>query len=920
MMKGWYDTPMKAMQTLQDITTRLESYGQQTCFLQMESNDTTHCSCTEIATAATRLAHGLVKAGLKSGEYVPILAHNRPEWVVAALAVINAGGAVCPLDSQIRTDALDHILRSSEPRFIFTTTEYVHRIQRFELAVTPRLILFDVPADDERGWQIMATDENSPLPGVTPDDPAVLFFTSGTTGLPKGVPLTHRNIVFQIQSLQESGLVTPQDRALLPLPMYHVYPFTVGTLTPLSLGVPIILPQSLTGPQVTRALREGEVTIIVGVPRLYRAVYNGIEGQVAARGKIAQTLFQTMLNSSIWLRRNFGWQVGKKLFRSVHSKTGPNLRVVASGGSPLDPELAWKLEGLGWNVAIGYGLTETSPILTVNLPARKPKLGSAGLPLSGVDIRIDTTVGSSEEDGSAPDRSPNQGEILAKGTSVFGGYRNLPEQTQNVFNAEGWFRTGDLGYFDAAGYLYINGRASTLIVTEGGKNIQPEPLEEMYQAHMFIREIGILHHDNQLVALIVPELEEINWHRNGDVERAIHEAVDERLRAVPSYQRITDYAVSSEPLPRTNLGKIQRHKLAQFYKLAQQGAVPQDAATVGPLLLEDMSEQDQTLLSHEAARQVWDWLVERYPDKRLTPDSSPQIDLGIDSLAWLTLTLEIGERTGVELSEDAIARVSSVRDLLTEVWQAAEADPAETVSLTTPEVMLTPEQTQWLSPKGPVLAFLGYLMYLFLNTVGRFYFGLKTHGLDNLPEEGGFVLTPNHASFLDAPILAAALPYKYVRRIYWAAAANMMFANPLLRFVSRTAQVFPIEHQRSGSGLKNLALGALVLKQEKNLIWFPEGQVTRTGGLLPFQQGIGLLLEAHPKQVVPVYIEGTREALPRGNYLPRPKPIAITFGTVCQPEDLARQGEGETLYARIASGLQAEVAGLNGRDTATRST
>lgn len=906
---------MDKLHTLQALMHPLRTPGDSLCVLALQKDGVTTWTYGEVASCVQRLAHGLVNAGVKPGEYVPLLATNRPEWLVACLAVITAGAAIVPLDTNITSDALQRILPDSAARFLFTTTDYLNRLKRLDLPQPVQPILLDVQPDDPRGWRCLLADQSAGLPTVTPDDPAAMFYTSGTTGVPKGVPHTHHSLAFQLESVLLTKLVREDDRIMLPLPMYHVYPFTVGTLVPLAFGVPIVLPQSLTGPQIMRALQEGQPTIIVGVPRLYRALYTGIEARVQSSGRVVQAVFSTNLVVSKWLRRQFGIRAGKKLFGSLHNRLGPSLRLLASGGSALDPDLAWNLAGLGWEVAIGYGLTETAPLLTMNLPLDKPKLGSAGKALAGVELRLDTTIEPSKENGDTPPAATTpqtQGEILARGPNVFAGYRNLPEQTAEAFTADGWFRTGDLGYFEDE-YLYITGRASTLIVTEGGKNIQPEPVEDVYHNHQFIQEIGILQQNSHLTALIVPDLEAVNRVRNGDVEGAIREAVSEQSKLLPSYQRITDYAITPEPLPKTNLGKIRRHLLVEEYHQVKQGIIQRDTKAVGPIAVEDMSEQDQALLAHAAAREVWDWLASRYPDRRLTPDTSPQLDLGLDSLSWLNLTLDIRQRTGVELSDEAIKRITTVRDLLHEVNTAAESgdtSSALTTALEHPEEVLTAEEQQWLNPPGAALNVLGVMVFLVLRIVMRLLFKLRVRGLENLPDNTPFVLTPNHTSYMDAITIAASLSYAQMRQTYWAGSVDVMFQHPIMRLISRLSQTMPIAGDEVGTKRSSLAFAAITLKRKKNLVWFPEGRISTTGELLPFRQGLGMVLEHHPAAVVPVLIRGTYEALPPERAIPRPHPISITFGKAYRPHELVQQGTGDAAAARMMNALHDQVVEL----------
>jgi long-chain acyl-CoA synthetase len=313
------------------------------------------------------------------------------------------------------------------------------------------------------------------LPGLEPGDGAALFYTSGTTGAAKGLPLSHANLAFQIRSPLGADLVSEDDRILLPLPLHHVYPFVMGMLTPLAAGLPIILPHSLTGPQLVRALREGETTLIVGIPRLYDALYSGIEERIRSVGRLPAALFKNGVELFARLRRLTGLDAGRMALRPLRRRLGPRLRVLASGGAALEPDLAAKLEGLGWRVAIGYGLTETAPLLTLDPPGAT-KLGSVGRPVLGVEITIDPSAVPEEAGRSG---SSDRGKILACGPNVFCGYRNRPEETGKVFD-DGWFRTGNLGSFDDEGYLYVTGRVCTLIVTPGGKNVQPETVEAAY--------------------------------------------------------------------------------------------------------------------------------------------------------------------------------------------------------------------------------------------------------------------------------------------------------------------------------------------------------------------------------------------------------------------------------------------------------
>src|SRR5215207_9170035 len=856
-------------------------------------------SYSELAGYVRRLAGGLPGIGVKRGDHVALLAANRKEWVVACLAIVSAGGVVVPLDVQLGDESLSRVLVDSGARHIFTTSDQVGRLENVDTDYGLKAILLDVGKEDGRSWRCLLRDEVVDLPPVESGDVAALFYTSGTTGAAKGVPLSHGNLVFQIDSLLDADLVSEDDRVLLPLPLHHVYPFVMGMLTPLAAGLPIVMPRSLTGPQLVRALSEGEATLIVGVPRLYGALYSGIEERVKSGGRLAATLFEGVVGLCVRLRRLTGVDAGKIPLRPLRRRFGPRLRVVASGGAALDPDLAATLEGLGWRVAVGYGLTETAPLLTLNSPDGR-KLGSVGRPVPRVEIRIDPSAVPEESEGGVATGTPGgEGEILARGPNVFSGYRNRPEETGKVLDKDGWFRTGDLGYFDDDGYLYITGRVSTLIVTPGGKNVQPEDVEAAYQESPAIREIGVLQRDGRLVAVIVPDVGEIR-HQGGGIPRSIRQAVEERSKRLPSYQRISDYAISREPLEYTRLGKLRRHVLNERYESAMRGEDKDDAAG-GPIAIEEMSEEDRVLVENPAARTVWEMLAGRYPDRRLTPEASPQLDLDIDSLGWVNLTLEIAEKAGVDLDEEQIARVDTVRDLLREV---AGGTAVNTSPLARPEEILDERQQRWLAPLGPAASAVARGMFALNRTLLLGPFRLRVEGVENLPDGVPFIIAPNHVSYLDSFAVAAALDESVLRRTYWAGWTGAAFGNPLTRLVSRLAQVVPVDPDRAG--LSSLAFGAAVLRRGRNLVWFAEGERSETGRLQQFKPGLGILLDHYPVPVVPVFISGTYEAMPRGKFLRRLAQVKVTFG-----EPLLLQEDSSTRDQTVQA-VREHVARLGG--------
>jgi long-chain acyl-CoA synthetase len=903
---------MAPARTLQSAVDSLGERGEKTALIALGKKDRQPWSFEKLANCSRSFANGLATDEFKPGDTIALLAENRPEWIAAALGIIRAGAVAVPLDIQLGDKTLVHVLCDSNARAVITTQQRAERIAKLDLKEKPRLILLDVGSDDERSWErFLKGDAGNPacdpsadpsngsgqagLPASHPDDKAVLFYTSGTTGPPKGVPLSHRNIVSQIETAAKVKIITGKDRVLLPLPLHHVYPFVIGMLAPLAIGLTLVLPFSLSGQQLLRALSEGEVTAIVGVPRLYGALYSGIEARVESSGWIARGLFSAFLVVSAFVRKWLRLRLGKFLFRSLHKRFGENLRLLASGGAALDPELASKLEALGWQVAIGYGLTETSPLLSINLPGEAPR-DNVGKPFPGVKIRIDPEALEKTECINRHE----VGEVLARGPNVFAGYRNLEDKTKEVFTDDGWFRTGDMGYFDEDDNLHILGRISTLIKTESGEKIQTEDVEAAYAEESAIREIGVLEEKGKLVGVIVPK------HAGGgdNTNDAVRKAVEAASKRLPSHQRISDYAITPDALPRTRLGKIQRHRLAERYQQAKQGG--EKAPVAGPMSIEEMSGEDRALLEDPAAQSVWDLLAKKYPDKQLTPDTSPQFDLGIDSLEWLNVTLEIGESSGVELTEEAIGRIETVRDLLREVTEGGEGESAD--PLEKPDEVLDSRQKQWLEPLGPIAAATARFLYAVNRVLMRVIFRLHAEGPERLPEDRQWVMTPNHVSYLDPFAIAALLDWNQLRKTYWAGWTGVIFANPVIRFLSWLGKILPVEPTRAARS--SLAFGATILKSKKNLVWFPEGGRSANGKLQEFKPGIGMLLEHFPASVIPVFVHGTHEALPPGKFFPRAHAIRVALGKPIDVGELKGEGRGEKPHQQIASALQKKVARL----------
>jgi long-chain acyl-CoA synthetase len=891
------------LDTLGQLMDQLAEHGDKVFLRRFEKEGSVTLTYATLSDQLMAFARGLLAAGVKGGDTVALFAPLEEGTVIAAFGAIRAGAVLTLVDTQTGDETLRHILKDSGARWAIAPESLWPRIQEVDAEI--QAILLDVGEDHEHSYHRLLQEGDAALPELDADATAVLFYTSGTTGPPKGVPLTHRNLTFQLHSLIEANLVTPGSRMLMPLPLHHVYPFVIGQLAPAALGLTVIVPYMLTGPQLVRAIGEGDVTLVIGVPRLYEALYSGISGRFLDGGGIGALYFRGGMGLSRAVRKGLGVRIGRAVFYPLHKRVGPNMRMVACGGAPLDTELAWNLESLGWQVGIGYGLTETSPLLTINPPG-KARIGAVGRAVPGIELRLGPAEGAPAAPGGR-----ESGEVQARGPGVFKGYHHLEEETKEAFTDDGWYRTGDLGYFDGDGYLYLMGRASTVLVTEGGENVQPEEVEAIYAEHAFIEEAGVLQVSGKLVAVIVPEPKAIKSAGVNDFQQAVDEAVRAQARKLSTYKRVNEYVISRDALDRTRLGKVQRHKLKERYETLKSGE-GEAKRSGAPVAIDNMTADDRQLLDDDQAYRLWKFLAERYANERLTPDSHLQLDLGIDSLEWVELTLSIRERIGVELTDEAAANVETVRDLLGAVAESASTDGAAAHDLREllkePEAQLTETQRRWLQPLNAAQKIAGWLLYQLNRLLALILFRLRVKGREHVPGGGAYVIAPNHLSYLDAFVVAAALDFRRLQGVHWAGWTGVIMKNWFTRTVSRIAQTVPVEPERAV--LSSLAFAASVLQRGKALVWFPEGRRSLSGELQPFRPGIAIVLQEHDAPIIPVWISGTYDAMPPDRKMFRLERLGVRFGEPCTRDELAKEGEGEEESARIADGLRKRVIAL----------
>jgi len=523
-------------------------------------------SFSELRAQMEDAAAGLAAVGVVPGSHLAILSENRPEWAISYLATLRAGCASVPLCPQLKAHELKHILVLTKSEYLFASASYMEKASGIieGLPFVKGIISLDDESDlTLASLQVRGKDAAGPPPMPSEDDLAVLIFTSGTTGTAKGVMLTHKSIVSNVKSLCDALRLEPDDCLLSVLPLYHTFEATCGMLSPLAEGASVTYATSLKPREIIKDIRDSEATIMLCVPLLYEKLLAGVEKGVEKAGTLQKAFFKTAWGLSRGLE-TIRIRPGRMLFRSLRKKAGiDSLRLMICGAAPISPNTPEAFRRLGFSFIEGYGLTEASPVLTVNRVGRE-RTGSVGQALSGIELKI---------------HSPDErgvGEITARGDNVMRGYYDAPEETAKVLR-DGWLHTGDLGRIDEDGYLYITGRLKSVIVTKAGKNVYPEEIEEELVKSRYIKEALVVGRTDpeskreRVHAIVYPDYEAIDGDAvargrkfsREEVEELVGTEVKRFSEALPDYKKIKEFEIREDEFPKTPTGKIRRFEFQE---------------------------------------------------------------------------------------------------------------------------------------------------------------------------------------------------------------------------------------------------------------------------------------------------------------------------------------------------------------------
>jgi long-chain acyl-CoA synthetase len=719
---------------------------------------------------------------------------------------------------------------------------------------------------------------------------ASLIFTSGTTGQPKAVMLTHRNFTSMTSMLTSVIDMSTRDGALSVLPLHHTFEFSAGFLSPLSRGAQITYLEELNGEELARAIKNGYITGMVGVPALWELLHRRIKSRFNEQGKWFSELMDGLIAANSWLRNNTPLNLGQVLFYPIHQGMGGRIRYFISGGSALNDKIQKDFHGMGFTILEGYGLTEASPVLTVTQPGNSLLAGSVGQSLPGVEVKIVDA-----------DPVTGVGEVVARGPNVMLGYYNNEAATKAVLQ-DRWLYTGDLGRLDEDGNLYLVGRSKEIIVDTNGKNVYPDELEELYANSPFIEELSVVGLPDgigeKVACLVRPNYDHDLALSSIEARRKVEEHFRDVSSTLPFYKRIKVLHFTDDELPRTATRKVKRREVVALLEQLEQ-----EVASAARDAVPDSKKGGQTWLLDIVAQ------VSNRPRAEISLNSR-LAELGFDSLMFVELASAIENAGGVIATPNTLNEVHDVRELASLVTRGttpsarreAELRRRDDEARQDSEEIYIPSLVRDLGGRG-----LDFAQRFFYESV----LDTSFEGQTNIPPHCNFIVAPNHTSHLDTGLTRLALG-DAGQELVALAAADYFFDNKYKRaYMNNFTNVVPLE--RSGSLRQSLRHARSFLDNGYNALIFPEGTRSLTGEMAEFKPILGYLALSCRVGILPTYLWGTYEAYPKGATLLKARKIGARIGRFIEIDELEALTKGlskSDAYRLIAARVQHEVESL----------
>ncbi len=755
-----------------------------------------------------RVASLLQHRGLEKNDRVLLGGPNCPQWVLAFFGCLRAGLVVVPLDLRSSPDFVERVASKTRPKLAFVSRVTPDRPDGFDV---PEMLLD----------QIESESLNMPEPrrvGLDWDDLAEVIFTSGTTGDPKGVMLSHGNLLANMVSVNEQAPGKPTDRLLSLLPLSHMFEQMGGLLVPLRNGSNITYLTSIQPSIIVKTAGERKPTLMLLVPQALSVLMNGIEREVARQGK------EKVWRWSMAVAQHAPTRVRRVIFRRVLQRLGGALEYIFSGGAALDPELGEKWERIGVKISQGYGATEASPVISCHTFER-PDFRSAGPPVPGMDVKVSA-----------------EGELLIRGPNVTKGYWEAPDRTVEAFEGE-WYKTGDLGFIDSEGSVHVKGRKKDMIVLASGQNVYPEDVETVLIKHPDVTDVSVvgLPKDDgvEVHAVILTE----------QPDKAA-DAVAWANRQLAEHQRIRGHTVWPEDdFPRTHTLKVK--KLVVIDRLT--------SATAASAVDGRHSQDDEEAVRSPVVALVAD--IAGVMPTAVEPGLALGDDMGLDSLNRVELLSAIEETIGVYVDESKVT-------------------PGTTVSELEALVDSGPSATDIRFPRWGMAfwcrALRGLLQRGIVFPAMTMAYKMRVTGVDNLDLQGPALIAANHTLHLDNGIILRSLPTRFRHRLA-IAASDHMWRSPIRSLaIPLLGNGFPFS--KEGNVRKSLDNVGRIIDNGWSVLIYPEGELTVAGPMKPFLAGTGLICVGGRVPVIPLKLKVIRPGFPRYFPLLSRGEVEIRFG------------------------------------------
>ena len=759
-----------------------------------------------------------------------ILMENRPEWIYTYFALWDRKAVPIALDSTSNSKEILYVLEDSGPKFIVCSDETEKNVKEaVSIYDKGQVVIINVDSHsiDENKMEIIKKGDFE-LENPEGDSIATMLYTSGTTGSPKGVMLTFNNLSSELEGLEKKNLLESSDQILALLPFHHVLPLTATVLIILKYQASIVFVKKIASKEILEALDKNNVTALVGVPRVFKLFYDGIKQQIDSKF-ITRTIYKLMTKIK-------SFKIRRKVFAKVHEKFGGKLTFIVSGGAKLDPEIGEFYETLGIYVQEGYGLTETSPVIAVNTREGR-KIGTVGKKLDNIEAKIVDE------------------ELWVKGPIVMKGYYNKPEKTAEVITEDGWFKTGDLAFIDDEGYITIRGRRNSMIVLSNGKNIDPEKLENkvIEKSKRLIKELGVFGHNDKLVAIIVPDLLECRKQGITNIKAYVKNIVEDYNLTVHNYEKILDYKLYEEELPKTRVGKLRRFMLPELY------------------LKTNIKKKKVEEPDNEVYKLLKDY-IKKLKGIEAQPEENLELEIGMDSLDIVEFFAYVENSFGIQLDEEKFSEISNLKSLSEYINEKAtkiesgEVDWKKIIDAAPP----VEEKNRWATR---------VLRPLFDLTI-KLYFRLKRVNRDKLSDKPQ-IFVSNHQSFIDSLVLGSLLPAGILYNTVFLA-IDWYFKKGILKLLVSHGNVVLIDINKNIK--KSVEEIAGNVKAGKNVLIFPEGARTKDGKVAEFKKVFAIIAKELNVDVQCLGIKGAFEAYSRYMKFPKPKKIEVAVLEKFKPE------------------------------------